>query len=255
MEAKEVRYVGKLQKGRKFFFFSEFHSAEWRGLGNQQKQRCEKDEGSCRVSVPPQTDIWYWKLWRHLPIINPKTSDLRRMLCDPRLKRRALRRLLDDCFRMMGPRNVARRTCGHKWSHKYNSAMHYSHKIPQLLLDSLQSCLPSFGLHCTACNLTRAWFNYMEWNYNTFNAPRHFALSEQPVGMLLEETLMSFKKLDDLWPCKTDDQRLKKGRSYSKEKSPIVWHIIRYSWDKWHSVCEVYALFKQQGSGTGGCVV
>lgn len=110
-----------------------------------------------------QVDTCYWKLWRRNQIINPKTIDLRRMLSDPWLKRRVLRRLLEDCFRIMGPQNIGSPACGRKLRRHYNSVIHYSHKFFQLLLDSLQSCLP-FGVHCTECNLTaasRVWCDYM----------------------------------------------------------------------------------------------
>lgn len=139
---------------------------------------------------PSQTDIWYWKPWRLNQIINPKTVDLRRMLRDPWLRRRALRRLLDDCFRIMGPQNVGRRACGHKWSHNHISVIHYSHKFSQLLLDSLHSCphrLDSTVLYVIWQEASRAWFDYMKWNYNTFDAQKHSALSKGPIGALLKE--------------------------------------------------------------------
>lgn len=141
MEAKKVSHVAKLQKVSQWILHTHTRPRDLcekvvrrRASTVEEKQ---PNRGVKRMRDHVVVSI-LCKPWCFNKIITPKTTDLRRMLSDPWLKRRALRSLLDDCFRIMGPQNMSRLACGRKWSHNHNAVIHYSHKFSQLLLDSLQ---------------------------------------------------------------------------------------------------------------------
>lgn len=125
MEAKEVRYVGKLQKGTKFFNVLHTHTQQGdrsKGAGTSDNAEESSEDGgernerrTPRLNPPSQKQTFHAaEPRRRNQIINPKTTDLGRKLADPLLKHGALRRLLDDCFRIMGPQNTGSLACGRK---------------------------------------------------------------------------------------------------------------------------------------------
>lgn len=173
---------------------------EWKRYKKATKQMCEEHERSSS-----QVDTWYWKSWRHNQIIRPKTIDLRRMISDPWLKRRALRQLLVDCFTIMGPQNMDSPACGRKLSHNHNAVVHYSQKFCQLLLGSSQ-CLSRFEAHCTVCNLTRGfkglmWLDKMKLQHIQCTKALCLIRKANWNATWRSARCCMAKDLDDLWPC------------------------------------------------------
>lgn len=137
------------------------------------------------------------------------------MLSDPWLKCRALRKLLDDCLRIMGPQNAIRRARGCKWSHNHNFVIHYSHKFSRLLLDSLQC--PLFGLHCPVWNLTRGFEGLMQLQENYLTHLERQSMKRTDSDCFLKTRQTG----DDLWPLQHSQSDTAQPLASSREEEGV----------------------------------